>query len=81
MDLKDIYSNNLGFLNLSQNGTYAVNTTTGTAVWVFVSGSLWPSSDKTLKLSEVNISWGDILIIIKASTQQDANWLIGWAFV
>ena len=36
-----------------------------------------------LKLSEVNLSCGDtcIFIIIKASTQQGANCLIGWAFV
>ena len=32
------------------------------------------------KLSAVHLSWGDIFIIIKASTQQGANWLIGWAF-
>ena len=35
----------------------------------------------SFKRSEVNLSWGDIFIIIKASTQQGAKWLIGWAFV
>ena len=34
-----------------------------------------------LKLTVVSLSCGDILIIIKASTQQGANWLIGWALV
>ena len=59
---------------------HAVNTTAGKAVWVFVSGGLQPGSENPLKLSEVNLSWSDIFIIIKARTQQGANWLIGWAF-
>ena len=60
---------------------HAVNTTTGKAVWVFVSGGLLPGSENPLKLSEVNLSCDDIFIIIKATTQQGANWLIGSAFV
>ena len=40
----------------------------------------WRPLENPLKLSEVNLSWGDIFIIIKASTHQGANWLIGWAF-
>ena len=40
-----------------------------------------PVQKTPLKLSEVNLSWGDIFIIIKAGTQQGANWLIGWAFL
>ena len=56
---------------------HAVNITAGKAVWVFVSGGLQPGSENPLKLSEVNLSCGDIFIIIKASTQQGANWLIG----
>ena len=60
---------------------HAVNITAGTAVWVFVSEGLQPCSENPLKLSEVNLSCGDIFIIIKASTQQGANWLIGWAVV
>ena len=53
---------------------YAVNTTAGKAVWVFVSGGLQPGSENPLKLSEVNLSCDDIFIIIKASTQHGANW-------
>ena len=34
-----------------------------------------------IKLSEVNLSCGDIFIVIKVSTQQEAIWLIVWAFV
>ena len=34
-----------------------------------------------VKLSEVNLSCGDIFIVIKVSTQQGAIWLIVWAFV
>ena len=34
-----------------------------------------------LELSEVNLSCGDIFIIIKAITQEGANWFIVWAFV
>ena len=60
---------------------HAVNTTAGKAVWVVVSGGLKPGSENPLKLSEVNLSCGDIFIIIKVSTQQGTNWLIGWAFV
>ena len=60
---------------------HAVNITAGTAVWVFVSGGLQRRSENPLRLSEVNLSCGDIFIIIKACTQQVANWLIGWAFV
>ena len=33
--------------------------------------------ERSFKLSEVNLSWGDIVTIIKASTQQGANWLTG----
>ena len=66
--------------NSTEKMPHAVNTTAGKAVWVFVSGGLWPGSENPLKLSEVNLNWGDIFIIIKASTQQEANWLIGWAF-
>ena len=64
-----------------QTFEHAVNITAGTTVWVFVSGGLQPGSENHLKLSEVNLSFGDIFIIIKACTQQGANWLIGWAFV
>ena len=60
---------------------HAVNITAGTAVWVFVSGGLQPGSENPLKLSDVNLSCGDIFIVIKASTQQGAHWLIGCAFV
>ena len=60
---------------------HAVNITAGKAVWVFVFGDLQPGSENPLKLSEVNLSCGDIFVIIKASTQQGDNWLIGWAFV
>ena len=61
--------------------SHAVNTTAGKAVWVFVLGGLYPGSENPLKLSEVNLIFGDIFFIIKASTQQGANWLIGWDFV
>ena len=65
----------------NRSACHAVNTTAGKAVWVFVSGGLYPGSENRHKLSEVNLSCDDIFIIIKASTQQGANRLIGWAFV
>ena len=44
-----------------------------------------PVQKKTLKLSDklsdVNLICGDIFIMIKAITQQGANWLITRAFV
>ena len=46
---------------------HAGNTTAGKAVWVFVSGGLWPGSENSFKLSEVNLSCGDIFIIFAKS--------------
>ena len=56
-------------------------TAIGKALWVFLLGSLRPASETPLQLSEVNLSCGVIFILIKAITQQGANWLIAWAFV
>ena len=60
---------------------HAGKTATGKALWIFLPGNLLPSSENPLKLSEVNLSCGDIFIMTKATTQQGANWLIASAFV
>ena len=48
---------------------------------VFPSSKALVRFRKPLKLSEVNLGSGDIFIMIKAITQQVADWLIAWAFV
>ena len=46
-----------------------------------VPGKLLAGFRKSFKLSQVHVRSDDIFIILRASTQQGTNWLIGLAFV
>ena len=59
----------------------AVYSPAGKVLWVFVHGRLLVGLKNTLKLSVVKLNCDDLFIMLKASTQQEADWSISWAFV
>ena len=52
---------------------HAGNTAAGKVCGVFFPGGLKPGPENPLMLSEINLCYGDIFIMIKAITQQGAN--------